>query len=83
MTGGKVLSCMWDLVLPDQRLEDVPRDPDKVGRMDDIQRLQVLLVPAKMPSDVLLFICDQQKMKVCTADSCADCFLLFSVLMLS
>lgn len=34
------------MFLPDQRFEDVPHDADEVGRVHDVQRLQVLLVPA-------------------------------------
>lgn len=30
--------------LPDHRFEDVPDDPDEVGRMNHVQSLQVLLV---------------------------------------
>lgn len=39
---------------PDQRFEDAPHDPDEVGGVDDVQRLQVLLVPAEPSS------CDEQ-----------------------
>lgn len=37
---------MDGVFLPDQRFEDVPHDADEVGRVDDVQRLQVLLVSA-------------------------------------
>lgn len=36
---------------PDQRFEDVPDDPDEVCRMNDVQRLQVLLVPVTQPAE--------------------------------
>lgn len=35
---------------PDQRFEDVPHDPDEVCGMNDVQRLQVLLVPVTQPA---------------------------------
>lgn len=35
------------MFVPEQRFENVPDDPDEVGRMNDVQVLQVLLVSVK------------------------------------
>lgn len=39
-----VSSCESEVCSPDQRFENVPDDSDEVCRMNDVQRLQVLLV---------------------------------------